>query len=215
MPCPEDRITCPDGKTAIGRTGKTCEFDLSTCLNATTTTQPTDKTADSSTTLTTSWKTYRNEEFGFEVKYPLEWKIGNSGTFRTIAEVVIYPPIFSLNTCLELDDDQKSKECAYALAFQRIKKSESYKDIEDYANKFIKIWQPILEAQGLTFNSKEKLQNIDGIKIVFIDKDGDKMFNTLIEANNAIIEIKSSQLFGDKNYEKIHDQILSTFKFIK
>lgn len=52
-PCPQDLKTCPDG-TQVGRALPNCEF--ASCPEVK------DETAD--------WKTYQNDEYGFEVKYP-------------------------------------------------------------------------------------------------------------------------------------------------
>jgi len=58
--CTEEAKICPDG-SAVGRQGPNCEF--AECPI----TQAVDETA--------GWKTYRNNEYGFEIKYPENYKI--------------------------------------------------------------------------------------------------------------------------------------------
>lgn len=59
--CTEDAKVCPDGST-VGRIPPDCEF--APCSEIT------DPTAD--------WRTYRNEEYGYEVRYPEDWVITTS-----------------------------------------------------------------------------------------------------------------------------------------
>ncbi len=56
--CTMEAKVCPDG-SAVGRTGPNCEFTECPAAKA-------DETAD--------WQTYRNEQYGFEMKYPNNWR---------------------------------------------------------------------------------------------------------------------------------------------
>jgi len=54
--CTQEAKVCPDG-SSVGRTGPSCEFAECPVLK--------DETA--------SWKTYTNNQYGFEFQYPAEW----------------------------------------------------------------------------------------------------------------------------------------------
>ena len=67
--CTKEAKICPDG-TAVGRTGPNCEFAAcpgATSISPSTSLGPIGDIAN--------WQTYRNEEYRFEVKYPLSWGI--------------------------------------------------------------------------------------------------------------------------------------------
>jgi hypothetical protein len=61
--CTQEAKICPDG-SAVGRTGPNCEF--APCPTPKSTTSPNE---------TSDWKTYRNEKYGFEIRYKSEWKM--------------------------------------------------------------------------------------------------------------------------------------------
>ena len=67
--CTQDAKQCPDG-SYVSRTGPNCEFTA--CAT------PDKKPPINNKDDLLNWQTYRNEEYGFEVKYPGDWHIGTS-----------------------------------------------------------------------------------------------------------------------------------------
>lgn len=95
LACPQDAKICPDG-SAVGRTGPNCEF--AACPNNV-------RSSDSTNTgnaETTNWKTYRNDEYGFEMKYPAEFSVNEqhpqdqNGPNYPLVFAEIVPPYRSL-----------------------------------------------------------------------------------------------------------------------
>lgn len=83
--CTDEAKLCPDG-SAVGRTGPNCEFAICPGEDESTP-QPID---------TSTWKTYRNEQYGFEVRYPPDAKFANPYKGE---ETLIYLP-FTRDTAL-------------------------------------------------------------------------------------------------------------------
>ena len=62
--CSQEVKLCPDG-SAVGRVGPNCEFAKCPQQNID----------------TSNWKTYWNEKYGFEVKYPIGWEIEETSLY--------------------------------------------------------------------------------------------------------------------------------------
>ena len=65
-PARRTQNSAPTG-AAVSRTGPNCKF--AACAT------PDNKPPTTNDSDTSDWKTYRNEEYGFEVRYPSEWKV--------------------------------------------------------------------------------------------------------------------------------------------
>jgi hypothetical protein len=67
--CAQDAMLCPNG-SYVSRIAPKCEF--APCPEGTSSPTP------SSNSTTINWKIYESDTDGFEIKYPTDWKTGNS-----------------------------------------------------------------------------------------------------------------------------------------
>lgn len=185
--CAMDAKLCPDG-SSVGRIPPSCEF--AQCPEIT---DP-----------TVSWQTYTNEEYGFEIKYPKDWKV----KYRVLTSK-------SHLDLLWLQSDE------YFVGPYRRQDSLnidiydfslfSYKSFDQYIESVVKF--PSGAADPATVKKQDILvDNQPGVKLSYTEAgDADSGF---WEAKDIHI-LKDGLLLYIVNciFEKC-DQILSTFKFI-
>jgi len=169
--CTDDAKICPDG-TAVGRTGPQCEFAM--CPGE----------VD-----TSNWQTYRNEEFGFEFKYPENWAI--SGEIILDRRVVIQDPELVLPNFGDI---------SIGVDFQVVDNKESL-DLSKWVVKYSRD------------DGQDTNRMIDGRYVIY------KTFTDEISLDPAAVAFIADQnriiiLAAVGDYINELDQILSTFRFV-
>lgn len=140
------------------------------------------------------WKTYNNQNYGFEIKYPLNLKT----TVLNPLSDSIFRVIFTNKNC--------SVECASIDINIKNKNNKSFQDIKKEAEK---TWSFLLSKE---VSLKETA--INGIQAYINPSYEFNLGGITIVGENYIYEIRRS--YSDKDIsEQLFDQILSTFQFTK
>ncbi|OHB10858.1 MAG: hypothetical protein A3H60_01880 [Candidatus Zambryskibacteria bacterium RIFCSPLOWO2_02_FULL_44_12b] len=151
-------------------------------------------TSTSSPTLTTSWQNYRNEEYGFEFRYPKDWiQQTNYQDDPSLVTVVSDPEIFAaIKDCYE--------GCGPDIWFFYYPN----KDLEKYVSNKNNL---IFDHKKITFANQNAYEATEGGYSSY--------FTILIQKDTAMYKILFFNRGAKKDLDDIDNQILSTFKFIE
>jgi len=158
---------------------------------------------------TLNWKTYRNEEYGFEIKYPTNWSVKKEGLGSVVSEFVT-KQIEPLAQIKFVSSEDPAKTVSIIIS----NNSKGYS-----LEAWIRIYQETSPV-GPSFLGQVDEFTIDenkGIKgwfgccmtykqTVFLTK-GNKTY----QIEGGIRDLKT----GTYNYEEVFNQMLSTFRFLE
>lgn len=198
--CTMEAKLCLDG-SSVGRTGPNCEFAL--CPN-------------SKTNQTAGWKTYKNSEYGFEFKYPLDWDFESDIQLKDRYNISIYKTTSSSAYCISgnnCSDLPNATEYFYVEVIP-INSSDIDKTLSEIVNKWLVAgkkspsniigqWYrkltPILEPI--------KIGGRDGLKTDF----STNQFMYFVMKDSRIYTLSNVPV--PSHYPNILEKIISTFKF--
>lgn len=151
------------------------------------------------------WKTYSNDQYGFEFQYPSNWIKENESTnqicfnssethFQTIKNG------YDIDFCVSFSQNINGVINPYTTP------SVTYEDLNDYYNKTST--NPAIEYQ---WSGLITVNNNNGYK--YVSCGHGCYFGIIIENNKGIYEMEFITAFDESKLTDIQKQILSTFKF--
>ncbi len=165
---------------------------------------------------TADWKTYRNEEYGYEVKYPKIASLDYTDSEKTQPLFDVFFIVVETTTYSNINDwfENWRQEVEHPIDYEGVERKPKVISVEDIliqGNPAKKIW---IKELPLTDTIVAIIKNNYLYKIVYTGsyKTSDLYTSDLEGATEVDPETKSRELVGE--YRSIFNQMLSTFKFL-
>lgn len=171
---------------------------------------------------TENWKTHQIEEYGVQLRYPMEWKVeqereGEWGSFLPAYEAIIVSSDFRVVGQTELPDYylapiKTGGRLHIELVFNRVK-PYSYEEFWEVWTKYLQSYESIREINNLKFRYSHYYSEREGSASTIFSA---KFFYPFYPQNNYVFSITLEAPKSEEAlYERIFNDVLSSFSFKK
>jgi len=176
---------------------------------------PTTQAEKQTTDELAGWKTYRNEEFGFEVKYPADWEVGDN-TIRTKDFIVEEVSGFAIQS--PEDVGRTYNVYNQTLSFGRFLKLKDFK--ASSSSELREEVDSVMTCIQESVNGAEilNLQNVSWVYCRELPEGFTNLhFYNINEKSGVVIKAQArsnQRIVSPEKLKTLTEKILSTFRFI-